>query len=422
LFAPFENPKGRSTTANEQQGTTPPTTTTIMTTSATEDQTRKRVRITDPAELSSITRSSVTQDFALRSFASLPTPIKSLATHYTAKLTSLQNKARQRSITLEKMAEEAFVPTSARIKFELGATQKVRETSTFTTLAETTKTLVETFQKALKTNMVTVAKLEMTQIHSDIDTTLLESVRDLATISVMNHFPEGEHYPRTARNLAWATIEDHFDELKTYSTLEQESVFTKYKELSADPDAPYETGHLTAGGRLHIACLIPELFSTLKKINVDSWKEQLDAILKKKKLLELDGYVKTTLTEKVTADTAMLLDEEPTIEPAIIKSLIAKGVTDATKDLKKTVERLQQTIERSSTQKNSRGAKPRASSTKKTNSSSVKKKSKKPNDQAAGSDSDTSQGNGIKKKKTKQTKSTQRNKPSSKNSASRKKK
>jgi hypothetical protein len=31
----------------------------------------------------------------------------------------------------------------------------------------------------------------------------------------------------------------------------------------------------------------------------------------------------------------MRLDEEPTIEPAIIKSLITKGVTDATRDLKK---------------------------------------------------------------------------------------
>ena len=66
-----------------------------MTTTATEDQTRKRVRISDPSELSTIMRSSVIVDFVTRSFASLPTPIKSLATHYTATLTSLQNKARQ---------------------------------------------------------------------------------------------------------------------------------------------------------------------------------------------------------------------------------------------------------------------------------------------------------------------------------------
>jgi hypothetical protein len=393
-----------------------------MTTPATEDQARKRVRITDPAELSTITRSSVTQDFALRSFASLPTPIKSLATHYTAKLTSLQNKARQRSITIEKMAEDTFIPTSARIKFELGATQKVKETATFTTLAETTKTLVETFQKALKTNMITVAKLELTQIQSDINTTILESVRDLSTISVMNHFPEAENYPRTARNLARATLEDHFEDLKIFSTIEHDSVFLRYKELTADEDAPYETGNLLPGARLHIACLIPELLSTLKKITVDSWKEQLDAISKKKKLLELDGYVKTTLTEKATADTAMLLDEEPTIEPAIIKSLIAKGVSNATKDLKKTVERLQQTIDRTPKPKNSRGA-PRASSTKKTQKSNSKKKtSEKPHVVADASDSDTSRGDGRQKKKNKPKKSQQRNKQSSQNSGSRKKK
>jgi hypothetical protein len=52
-----------------------------------------------------------------------------------------------------------------------------------------------------------------------------------------------------------------------------------------------------------------------------------------------------TLTEKATADTAMILDNEPTIKPAVIKSLIAKGVNDATKDLQKTIARLQQSID-----------------------------------------------------------------------------
>jgi hypothetical protein len=397
-----------------------------MTTSATEDQARKRVRITDPAELSTITRSSVSQDFALRSFASLPTPIKSLATHYTVTLTSLQNKARQRSITIDKMAEDTFIPTSARIKFELGATQKVKETATFTTLAETTKTLVETFQQALKANMVTVAKLELNSIQSDINTTFLEAVRDISTIIVMNHFPEAENYPRTARTLARATLDDHFHELKIYSTITDDSLFLKFKEITADHEPVYEPGNIPPGARLHIACLIPELFGTLKKITVGSWKEQLDAILKKRKILELDGYVKTTLTEKATADTAMRLDEEPTIEPAIIKSLIAKGVTDATKDLKKTIDRLQQSIDRSydsKASKNSRGAHQRASSTKKTSHpSNQKKQTKKPNDKAAVSDSDTSNGNGRKKKTPRPPKSTQRNNQSSKNSASRRKK
>jgi hypothetical protein len=132
-----------TTTANnnncQQQQPPTTTTTTTMTTTATEDQARKRVRITDPSALSTTIRSSVIVDFVTRSFALLPTPIKSLATHFTEKLTKLQNKAHQRSITIEKMAEDDFIPTSARIKFELGATQKVKETATFTTLAVSTK-------------------------------------------------------------------------------------------------------------------------------------------------------------------------------------------------------------------------------------------------------------------------------------------
>jgi hypothetical protein len=116
-----------------------------MTTSATADQTWKRVRISDPSELSPVAHSSAIGDFVLHSFASLPTSIIVLASHYTEKPTKLQNKARHGSITIEKMAEDDFIPTPARIKSELGATQKVKETSSFTTLAVTT--LVATFQK-----------------------------------------------------------------------------------------------------------------------------------------------------------------------------------------------------------------------------------------------------------------------------------
>jgi hypothetical protein len=185
-----------------------------MTTSATKDQARKRVRITDPAELSTLMRSSVTQDFALRSFALLPTPIKSLATHYTMKLTSLQNKARQRSITIDKMAKDDYTPTSARIKFELGASQKVKETATFTTLAVATKELVETFQQNLKANMLTVAKIELSTLQTDINTTTLEAIHGLTIITVMNHYPDAENHPHAPRVLARGTLEDHFQSLK----------------------------------------------------------------------------------------------------------------------------------------------------------------------------------------------------------------
>ena len=362
-------------------------------------------------------RSSVIVDFVTRSFASLPTPIKSLATHYTEKLTKLQNKARQRSITIDKMAGDDYIPTSARIKFELGATKKVKETATFATLAVNTKELVATFQKTLKANMLTVAQLELSSIQFDIDTTILEAVRDLTTVTVMNHFTDSENHPHAPRALARATFELHFDTLKKFSTLESDSLFLRYKEITADPAPPYEPHSMPPGERHHISCLIPELFGLLKKICVDAWSEQLDAIQKKKKALALEPYVHSTLTEKATADTSMILDQEPTIEPAVIKSLIAKGVTDATRDLQKTIARLQQTIDRSST-KNTRGA-PRAPSKKKNTPPANRRATKKSSDSAAESDSDKPPDKSKKKQPAKRLSLTKRNSPSAKNSASR---
>jgi hypothetical protein len=171
--------------------------------------------------------------------------------------------------------------------------------------------------------MLTVAKMELSTLQLDINTTILEAIRDLTTISVMKHFPDAENHPHAPRVLARATLEDHFETLKTISTLDPNTIFLQYKEITADTYPVYEPGSMPGGDRLHIACLSPEIFGLLKKICVNTWSEQLDAIQAKKKALDLKHYVQSTLTEKATADAAMILDNEPTIEPAVIKSLIA---------------------------------------------------------------------------------------------------
>jgi hypothetical protein len=379
----------------QQQPPTTTTTTTIMTTSATEDQAQKRVQITDPAELSTIIGSSMTQDFALGSFTLLPTPIKSLATHYTTKLTSLQNKADNH----KKRAKDDYI--SARIKFELGASQKVKETATFATLAVATKELVKTFQQNLKSKMLTVAKMELSTLQTDINTTILEAICDLTTITVMNHFPDAKNHPHAPRVLARATLEDHFVLLKKFFTLDSATLFLQYKKITADTYPVDWPGSMPGGDRLHIACLIRELYGLLKTICVDAWSEELDAIQAKKKALAVQHYVQSTLTKKATVDTAMILDNEPTIKPVIIKSLIAKGVNDSTKDLQKTLVRLQQSIDQSSAS-NTRGAQRAPSTKKKKNApSSSLQSTQKSSGSVDASANDNSNGKGKKKQNSK---------------------
>jgi hypothetical protein len=106
----------------------------------------------------------------------------------------------------------------------------------------------------------------------------------------MNHFPDSENHPHAPRALARATFKSHFETLKQFSTLVIDSLFLRYKEVTADPAPPYEPHSMPPGDRQHISFLIPELFSLLKKICVDAWSEQLDAIQKKKKALALEHY------------------------------------------------------------------------------------------------------------------------------------
>jgi hypothetical protein len=170
---------------------------------------------------------------------------------------------------------------------------------------------------------------------------------------------------------------------------------------------------MPGGDHLHIAYLIPELFGLLKKICVDAWSKQRDAIQEaKKKALALENYVHSTLTEKATANTAMILDNEPTIKPTDIKSLIAKGVNDASKDLQKTVARLQQSIDRSLAP-NNRGAQRAPSTKKKTNApSSSRRSNKKSSDSIDASANDKSNDKDKKKKNSKRLNISKMNSPS----------
>jgi hypothetical protein len=97
--------------------------------------------------------------------------------------------------------------------------------------------------------MLTVAKLELSSIQSDINTTILEAIRDLTTITVMNHFPDSENHPHAPKALARATFESHFETLKQFSTLESDSLFLRYKEVTANPAPPYEPHSMPPGYR-----------------------------------------------------------------------------------------------------------------------------------------------------------------------------
>jgi hypothetical protein len=207
-----------------------------------------------------------------------------------------------------------------------GASQKVKETATFMTLALATKELAETFQKNLKANMLTAAQLELRTLQLDINTTILEAICDLTTIPVMNHFPDSENHP---------TLKDHFETLKQFSTLDPETLFLYYKEVttpntyvSTDREVCQEATASTSPASFR------NYLASSSKICVDAWSEQLDTIqAKKRALAPLEHYVQLTLTKKASVGMAMILVKEPTIKPAVIKSLIAKGVNEATKDL-----------------------------------------------------------------------------------------
>jgi len=79
--------------------------------------------------------STMAHNIIIATVESHPALIQRLCTTIFNKFSALKNKERQQLNTLSRLTEDTFLPRSARLAFEMHASNKVMETEEFKTLA-----------------------------------------------------------------------------------------------------------------------------------------------------------------------------------------------------------------------------------------------------------------------------------------------
>jgi hypothetical protein len=286
-----------------------------------------------PTLKTSIERARFTANVTL---VSLPNTIKPLAEHFLATFLKLRLEIRRFEHTKSKLAIDDYVPSSARIKFELGATERVKENASdaYTTLVNDTELTKHVFQNDLKRNLIKLADLEISELQKSVRNTFCEACGALS-IAYAIHIPE---FNKTlAHALVLAVMEKHHATLLLHSELDTpQDFFDTLATATNDHHPIHNFGAFPLTQQVDSETEMGEdpLTIVLTAIFVNSWTEYLRSENEKARILETKTFADSILKDNITAQVAMDL-EDVTPSSSSIKELIATEIEKKTKHLKK---------------------------------------------------------------------------------------
>jgi hypothetical protein len=359
---------------------------------ATSGQQPKRVRIDSEVEVLGKTRtpSQISADHVTAHVTSLLPAIQSLARHYHQKYTKLKIKALQQLNKIEKLSRDDFIPRSANIKFQLGASKKVNENNEYKTLADSTQQTVDSFQTSLKAHILAAAKLEDEVNKDEIRKLFCEATNNLAQITLLSMITdESSIDTATLHKLAKSSVEINAPATVNYvymTTAEFTTLYdAKYRSESiptaatAAPVPPLSTQTATSASRHFNRApalmededsdmddnnddvqivqpqQIPELQVAaanlgrlLSSVFQGSWLAYKGENDKRTLNAKLKRFLILATEEQATDDAAAIIGNEASVDAATLSALVVKQVNEKTKKLEATVNKLQQQLLRSS--------------------------------------------------------------------------
>ena len=306
-------------------------------------------------------------------------------------LQKIHNKNSQAD-NLEK--DETLFPRSARFKFTLTGSKQAEATKGFQKLQEEAATLLESFQKDIKTKIIAAARLEakvtLEALHHDFTSSLRVAVQALL-ICETNFSPDNT-------DKAVATLLDRYStELLRPFQIESDIFRAMYKtthSLAALP-TPYDrpsiadaTSERSTGMPTASCLLISSLFRALDGAFLQPWQRYLDVVKRKERSLAIKKLSTDHFDADATDKSAMIIDDEPSTDPPTLKAIVDSQVNAKTKNLQQEITHLKATLKNLNLQSKKAGRGPGGASTKKKNPTA-----------AAARDNDTANGAKNTKKK-----------------------
>jgi len=153
-----------------------------------DDKSNDSVQVLDTKPMGQkVTPSAATRSTVVDAMVSHPEPIWELLLAMSGKFTTLHVKLRQQEQTLLSLSEDSFIPHSARTHFTLNASNSIMETDTYMMLAKDMEAVCNTFHKAAKNAISTVAKLEIENTKKQIAKVFTSTAKHTAHLVILKH-------------------------------------------------------------------------------------------------------------------------------------------------------------------------------------------------------------------------------------------
>jgi hypothetical protein len=334
--------------------------------------TAKRVRISEDVEIldgpsskkSETAPSKAAKATVELAVASHPEAIRTIALASSKTYNGQKSKIRNQEHTLKRFDDDDETPGSANLKFTLTAPPEIMENDEFKALAVKMDEAVKTFKSAAKTAIVAVANLRLEHDTTQVKLTLLEAIRNLCEMTLLENNPDYKEPP--VAKFSWFVAD--LMEAKSFEMCYTKRIDVKHEFKRNNDDDMQEDG--TQNTSVQISDQEKERFTELAKrvtpilkaIFVDSWNAQIARYREVEITRTLAKKAKELLMEKKAEETQMEIDTESSISAGKIKDLIADAVKKACKKQDGEIQKLTATINRSNPKdKNGKNSNPKNS-------------------------------------------------------------
>ena len=336
-------------------------------------------------------------------------------------------KANQRMVN-----DKELIPKSARIKFELSVSDRVKDMPEYKALLDQTNNVVSETHKSFKELIVSASKLEITAITNEIKTHLVKSIRLITNACLLYNNNDSnvdgqvhilaQHYLDNISvhtPMTLATFIKLYKEVHTIETFPPTTTATSTSTTTTSTRTATSTRNTTAttspffgnsgnsgnSGNTRqqttttssttstptasqmetepTTTIIPKIYTDIKDIFeasfVSPWTEYLKQQFQNELSVELKKLSTTYFTTRSTSETVAAVDAEPSADKKELKALISLETQSATKEFLKKLNDMQKKLTALESAKNSNQRGKGSASAKKTNTptTTTKKDSKK---------------------------------------------
>jgi hypothetical protein len=325
-----------------------------------------------PADTKALTPMAAARQSLISHCESLQPEIATILSKLGLERLQILHKLSHKSTQAKKIEEDTtFIPRSARVNFALSASNSVNKDEEYIRLVDETNNLTTAFQLALKTQILSVAKLEASTLQKQLCSDFATSIRLAVEACLLCEDKVTINVDTTVNTL----LTEYSNQLLAHLDMNLGAFQDLYKRTHTLTVLPAAVPLVIPTDRHSHRVTLPsqatllafaKLHRTLDTVFLAPWAIYIDVQARNAVSLQIKQLGENHFAPKITEETAMLVDAEGAVEPQLLKDFIQKQIDSHNKSLKAELKDLRSRVATPKVAKNDQRGPPSASNKKKT--------------------------------------------------------